>query len=104
MSSYIFRYIKRKIIFAIKIYKAKIDFLLDSIFAKMVKKDTCDKYDEYTTLSEASFVCASNDNCESVYDTGCNGGIFYLCSINSVEVTTSGSCLYLKPGVFGKYS
>ena len=77
-------------------------FLLDSMFAKKLKKHCFDdQYGSYDSLDEALFVCAMDENCEKIYDNGCVGGPYTLCPLKSVEMASSGSCLYMKPGTHG---
>ena len=73
------------------------------MYAKTVKKECFDdKYGSYETLDEAMFACAMDENCEKIYDQGCIGGPYSLCPWNSPEYKSSGSCLYTKPGKYGK--
>ena len=75
------------------------------MYAKTVKKECFDdKYGSYETLDEAMFACAMDENCEKIYDQGCIGGPYSLCPWNSPEYKSSGSCLYTKPGKYGKAS
>ena len=56
-------------------------------------------YGTYSTLASARTACASDSNCEAVYDEFCDNSNFHLCPVNYNEVTSSASsCLFLKNG------
>ena len=72
------------------------------MFPKKIKKHCYgDQYGSYDSLNDALFACAMDKNCEKLYDNGCKGGPYTLCPWKSVEMASSRSCLYMKPGKHG---
>ena len=59
-----------------------------------------DQYGSYSTLASARTACASDSNCEAVYDENCDNSGFTLCPVNYVEQTSPISCLYMKNGKY----
>ena len=57
-----------------------------------------DDYGTYNTLTSARTACASDSNCEAVYDEFCDNSNFHLCPLNYDEMTSATSCLFLKNG------
>ena len=57
-----------------------------------------EEYGSYSTLASARTACASDSNCEAVYDENCDNSLFTLCPVNYAEDTSTVSCLYMKNG------
>ena len=82
-------------------------FYTDVIYAKLRSKHCSDdKYGSYTTIEAAQNACTRDNNCQGVYDEGCDAlagldGIF-LCPKNAPYRTSGSSCIYQKvEGKFG---
>ena len=79
---------------------------LVSDYTKLSKKSCYDdRYGSYYTIQEAMTACSSDENCQGVYDIGCDaqGGDIYLCPTsatfkddNQMHITDPTSCIYQK--------
>ena len=57
-----------------------------------------DRYEDYSTLEGSQSACTRDNNCQGVYDLGCDAvGSFYLCPLNAQLAFSFGrSCVYTK--------
>ena len=62
-----------------------------------------DKYETYDTVKLAQQACSIDNNCQGVYDAGCNAEAndIYLCPKAATYGTSGSSCIYQKSG--GKF-
>jgi ankyrin repeat protein len=65
-------------------------------FSKTSGKYCSNNTGSYTTLSSAESACNSSSSCTAVYDSGCDGQPYKLCTMSSYRNSTAGSCVYKK--------
>merc|ERR1712224_664729 len=82
-----------KIVFLLAAYSSA---NLECTLRKNLAQCRSDQYGSYRTFASARTACASDSNCEAVYDENCDNSGFSLCPVNYVEDISFSSCLYLK--------
>merc|ERR1712139_160121 len=53
----------------------------------------------YDTLLAAQTACASDAQCNGVYDIGCDGATYHACDRSIAWDTSGSSCIHIKPEV-----
>ena len=77
-----------------------------SAYTKLDKEHCInDRYGYYSTIQSAKNACWKDENCQGVYDIGCDAkGNHGLCPTSASYMTSEGSCIYRKnKNYIGKY-